>query len=425
MKNTTGTIKVSDWRNCYSEGWGKELDPSAYSHPAKFSKLLIMRIYQHALAQGYIEPGSHVVDPFGGVALGARYALQYGLHWTGVELEERFVTLGNANIDLWNGRYDRYFAEKGKVWGTARLLQGDSRNLAAIVQRAGMCVSSPPYTGSALGNDAGCVRLDSKEDERRQREGAFRRTGYGASGGQLGSMPEGQFTAAISSPPYADAVSGNGEGPGARHDPIYHNGDNAFKVSSAAEYGRTVGNLGNLNGNGGFAAAISSPPFMTSGTGADKESNDRQVITSGVPSHRNGAIIGSTDYGDTAGQLGQDQGETFWTAARLIVEQVHTVLRPGGYSIWVCKRFVRNKKIVEFSEQWAQLCAAVGFERVEWIRAWLVEENGTQLGIFGEDKSRNIKRASFFRRLYEKKYPENSIEWEDVLILQKPSGVVK
>lgn len=101
------------------------------------------------------------------------------------------------------------------------------------------------------------------------------------------------------------------------------------------------------------------------------------------------------------------------------MEQTYAVLRPGGYAAWVTKRFVRNKQIVEFSEQWAQLCEAVGFVRVEWIRAMLTEEHDHQLDIFGDSHPKGIKRASFFRRLYERKYPENAIDWEDVLIMRR------
>jgi hypothetical protein len=126
------------------------------------------------------------------------------------------------------------------------------------------------------------------------------------------------------------------------------------------------------------------------------------------------------EYGRSDGNVGNEQGETFWLAARTIVEQTYAVLKPGAVAIWVVKRFVRDGKIVEFSDQWEQLCTAVGFVPVERIKAWLIEDKGTQLGVFGEHKDKSVKRASFFRRLYEKKYPENAIEWEDVLILRKP-----
>ena len=97
----------------------------------------------------------------------------------------------------------------------------------------------------------------------------------------------------------------------------------------------------------------------------------------------------------------------------------YAVLKPGGHTAWVTKRFVRDKKIVEFSEQWAQLCEAVGFVRVEWVRAMLVEDHGDQLDIFGGVTTRGKQRKSFFRRLAEKKGSPR-IDWEDVLILRKP-----
>lgn len=414
-------IKTDEWFGCYSGSWQSgPLVPAAYAHPAKVSFGLAKRIYQHAIEQGYLYPGCEVVDPFGGIAGFALHAITNGINYTGVELEQNFVTLGNQNIDLWNGRYQQYFAEKGKPFGTARLIQGDSRNLAALVGLgAEMCVSSPPYAGS-LTNDkrtGGSFDQEMRKYERYHgpHSQASIQASYGDTAGQLGSMPEGSFTAAVSSPPYADAVNGNGEGPGARHDPIYHNGDNAYKASNGNEYGRTPGNLGNM---GGYQAAVSSPPFMESGTGADKESRNRQVITSGVPSHKNGAVIGTTDYGYTAGQLANDKGD-FWTAARAIVEQVYTVLRPGGHAIWVTGDFVRDGRRVYFGRQWQELCTAAGFVPVEWIVAHKSESKGVQLDIFGNAISQSVDRVSFFRRLANEKNPDAAILNEDVIIMRK------
>ena len=105
---------------------------------------------------------------------------------------------------------------------------------------------------------------------------------------------------------------------------------------------------------------------------------------------------------------------TFWAAARQIVEQVYQVLVPGGHAIFVTKRFVRNKQIVEFSQQWADLCQAVGFELIHWHKAWLVEDRGAQYTLEGDLERHVVKRLSFFRRLHAKKYPHLAIEWEDV-----------
>jgi len=123
-------------------------------------------------------------------------------------------------------------------------------------------------------------------------------------------------------------------------------------------------------------------------------------------------------YPGSLGQLGTERGETFWTAARQVVEQTYHVLAPGAHAIWVCKDFVRDKARVPFSHQWAQLCEACGFEWLHEHRAWLVEEYGTQLALFGEDKPIVKKRLSFFRRLAEKNGAP-PIHYESVLCFQK------
>ena len=407
------------WHNCYSDNWNGVIVAEAFAHPAKFARGLIRRIYEHMRDSGYITPGDRVIDPFGGIAAGAVDAMSMGLHWYGCELEPRFVALGNANIDKWQ----RDLAMLGDRVGGAYLLQGDSRYLTSLFGGgvAGV-VSSPPFETS---DNRGAAAMPHgyfvRADGRPFGEGPAIRALLGDTPGQLGAMRSGDFAAAVSSPPYADAVNGTGEGPGARHDPIHHNGDNAHKVSSANGYGATPGNLGNLSGDG-FQAAVSSPPFggeaqHTGGPMPTKHYDGRQA-----PRVSSGMVTGASPYGETEGQLAQENGDTFWAAARAIVEQTYAVLRPGGYAAWVCKDFVRKGQRVPFSDQWQQLCAAVGFEPVERIYAMLVDDHGDQLDIFGGSHTRRIERKSFFRRLAEKKGSPR-IDHEDVIIMRKPLGV--
>jgi hypothetical protein len=305
------------------------------------------------LDQGYIAPGDRIVDPFGGIAGFGYHAMLHGLHFTGVELEDRFVALGNANIDKWR----RDLAMLNGSLGTARLVQGDSRRLAEIVGAAGGVVSSPQFGES----------LESKDDlfNAVARPGrTIQIADYGSTPGQLGSMRSGDFGAAVSSPPYA---------------------------------------------------ANEKSDYLLSDDGKTRRRDVKRGFKQGY-----GCFRGSETYGNSDGQLGREREDTFWSAARVILEQTYAVLRPGGYAAWVTKRFVRSGAIVEFSDQWEQLCAACGFEPVERIHAMLVEEHGEQLDIFGNGHKKSIKRASFFRRLYESKYPHNSIDWEDVIILRKP-----
>lgn len=430
-------MKHTEWFNCYAKGWTqKDITPAAFAHPAKFAKQLIRRIYDHLLAEGYIKPGDVIADPFGGVALGAFWAMRNGLHWRGVELEEKFVELGQGNIDLWNGRFAAHFP----AWGTAEIYQGDSRKLAELLVGAGCVVSSPPFSGVLAGQEEFDRKRALDPNSTRYGRKSFNGTSddYGSTPGQLGSMKEGDFTAVIGSPPYAeshitayatgrigdnedspwkqtkgdnynrdnsgnlgnmkegtppaaivgspaygDSVSGRGEGPGARHDFTHHSGENATKKSSSNGYGRTEGNLGNL------AAVVSSPPFANT----EPQRDDNFV-------YKDGSLIGTTGkhYGITEGNIGNETGETFWKAAQTILAQCFQILAPGGVAVWVSGDFVRDGKRVEFGKQWLALCEAVGFVGLEHITAWKTEPGPVQSGIF-DDRDLTIDRVSFFRRL--------------------------
>lgn len=127
-------MNAVDWYGCYDGSWqSAPLVAEAYAHPAKVSFNLAERIYRHMLAEGWLQPGDAVLDPFGGIGGFAFHAALLGLDWVGVELEQRFVDLGNQNLDLWRNRYAPHWPH----YGTARLLQGDSRRLVEVVTGAG------------------------------------------------------------------------------------------------------------------------------------------------------------------------------------------------------------------------------------------------------------------------------------------------
>jgi hypothetical protein len=124
-------------------------------------------------------------------------------------------------------------------------------------------------------------------------------------------------------------------------------------------------------------------------------------------------------YGQTAGNIGNQSGDTFWSASRLILEQCYEVLAPNSHTVFVCKDFVRNKKVVPFCEQWAMLCESVGFRLIHIHRAWLVERKGSQHRLDGGEDVLDVERKSFFRRLAEKKGSPR-IDYETVLCFVKP-----
>jgi SAM-dependent methyltransferase len=173
------------WENCYEIGWRGLIVPEAFCHPAKFSRKLIERIYNHAMDNSWLKKGDFVLDPFGGVALGALDAMGMGLNWIGCELEEKFVKLGEENIKKWK-------SEIGKSKGTARMIHGDSRKLKFYIGKLlsevdnlkdfDIVISSPPFEN--------CHNIVGVEGHSRQvtSERVKSKIRYGYNKNQLGNV---------------------------------------------------------------------------------------------------------------------------------------------------------------------------------------------------------------------------------------------
>lgn len=389
-----------EWEDCYGKSWGKLIVPDAYVHPAKFSYNLIQRIYEHMLEMNWIQEGSWVFDPFGGVGLGAYWALQNGLYWIGVELEGKFVESGRQNIELWESKL--------RISDRATLIQGDSRYVA---QEGGFdtVVSSPPYA-EGIGHVAG-KNADKESHPERYKEQEKYTTAF-KSEGNLGSMKDGDFDAIVSSPPFIDQEPSHiqGESPS----------DKRIKAGAAkgrsfvnSTYGKMEGNIGNMK-EGDFDAIVSSPPYEGSAESGSRH-GDSGIIGR---DKRAGKKVVNFRYNESnrSENIGGFKGSTFWSASRMIVENCYHILKPGGHAVWVTKDFVRNKKRVPFSEQWTKLCESAGFEFVCGHRAMLIKREVRE-GLFETDE-RVTERKSFFRRLAEKKGSPR-IDWENVICMKR------
>ncbi len=122
----------STWNNCYDDSWNGLIVPEAFSHPAKYARGLIQRIIESGLARGYWKAGDLIGDCFGGIGSGGIVAGYHGLNWLGVELEPKFIELGNRNLAMHGAR----FMQCGS--SMVKLVQGDSRKFAEIV---GQCAA--------------------------------------------------------------------------------------------------------------------------------------------------------------------------------------------------------------------------------------------------------------------------------------------
>jgi DNA methylase len=574
---------LDTWHGCYSTGWQRLISPESFSHPAKFSRTLIQRIYQHLLTEGLLAPGDTVLDPFGGVGLGGLDAALSGIRWLGVELEPRFCALANGfdcdgqahealvgtftpaiparqgfviyerlggriwgphgqrgdaateplfptydaaedyviahllvpdddgdgpaqqedfrivaddapgtcayltftwqvvtpaacgrkephaahhvkgNLELWHRRFGHL-----PQWVAPTLLQGDSRALGTVIrEQLSACVSSPPYAN-------GCAHTGGVDPHPAHIQGGeVHHVAYGDSPGQLGALPPGSLDAAISSPPYASSID---HAPGnttwtATSDKRRQDGTPYRMGASLTHYGNDPAQLGNMP-IGALEAVVSSPPHChglgkehTYADHTKREHDSRRAIMrekgiadpyygsdpaqlGNMPAGEVQAVVSSPPYegsqqvdnrttipsalsstwrkrfgsitdGDAPEQLANSTGDTFWSAAAQIIAHVVALLRPGGVACFVVKSYVRDGQIVDFPGQWASLCASLGLTLLHEHHALLVEDHGTQGGLFGTDTQHTTHKKSFFRRLYEKGHPENAINYEVILCMQK------
>lgn len=392
-------MKTENWFGCYRHGWGKELIPMAYQHPAKCAYGLAERIYAFLFERGLLVEGMTVIDPFAGIGGFAYHALKHGLHFRGVELEEKFVRLGEANIALWNARY----AGRFRTWGTAKIYQGDSRRLAQVLAEADCSVTSPPYEASIQGSGAEAAR-------KRIEEGRYH-----------GLRPD-----------------------------VWTSKGNIAGSTYGDGYGQTPGNLGNLAAReGDLDAALTSPPFLQTSGGTNVTSESGPLADGKLIARHAAGNAAAEAFGSDPAQLGNlregdisdviaalpegpveaaqsEEPDTFWAASRMILAQTYALLRPhvegrpGGIAVFVLKRYVRDGQIIEFSDNWRRLAESVGFQTLYWIRAWLTTDDGTQLAMDGNHKRYHKKRVGFFRRLHEKKRPDLAIDWEDVIVMCRP-----
>lgn len=421
-------LTVLRWDGCYDSGWKGVITPQSFAHPAKYSRNLIERIYQHCLERGYLKKGDTVGDCFGGIGTGGITSAYAGLEWIGVELEPRFVTWAEDNFKLHQ-----------PAWTTMRLpwpriIQGDSRNFHVLVgEDYDAMVSSPPYVDSNGHPSMGHFLDESGGDVLgRTTTGAKRGDEeYGASGGQIGSLKSGEVQAVISSPPYSDIAAGAG---GLNTKPASKPGQQSGRRPESASqsgnwskdllhYGKSDGQISRLKG-GAVEAVVTSPPWEENCEGGVRKSKFNYAPTQGnghgcSPEARAKQLEREEErkYGESPGQIGRLSDETYWQAMDAVYRSCFMAIKPGGVIVLVVKDYVAKKKRVPLCDDTCRLLTHIGFVMIERIQAMLVSED-RHAGLFGDDVVKTKERKSFFRRLAEKK-GSPKIDYEEVLIARR------
>lgn len=182
------------------------------------------------------------------------------------------------------------------------------------------------------------------------------------------------------------------------------------------------------------AAVISSPPFLQS-TGGKGKNTDGAIDSALLKRHSAGNA--AVNYGGASGQIaglsgndfeavlssvktgtpGPDTGG-FWRASADIIAQVRRISDPDTRVVWVTKGYVKGGVLIDFPDQWRQLCEASGFVTEHIHRAPFMKNRRVQLDIFGDEIEYKTESKSFFRRVVEKKHGIPPIDFETILCMK-------
>lgn len=206
--------------------------------------------------------------------------------------------------------------------------------------------------------------------------------------------------------------------PGGDVQPVPHESHQAVVVEGE-ESGQADAEGERACGMETLQAVITSPPWENQepshAQGSNFEDVHRKLHPGKLAKGRPGLF--AHEYGATDGQIGNTTSDTYWEACARVYDQVMLALKPSGIFVLVLKDYIKAGKRVPLCDDTLTLLTSLGFEPVERIRAMLVKVTKTD-GLFGEIVE-TTKKCSFFRRLYEAKYPHNAIDWEEVLIVRK------
>lgn len=437
-----------EWHKCYSGNYDLQ-PPEVTAHPAKAAWGLAFRIIGHLEELGLLRPGDAILDPMAGTGRFNLAGLAQGYDGVSVELEPRFISFLEQSKEYASRKLGRALP-----W---RILQGDARNLAALLDGAGYrCVMSPPYMDAEVTRGRMGIAPMLRQDKRAQREWE----GYGHTPGQIGNLKDRPLKAVLSpsyigeqkgamggdnwftrhpeirnnksaggtvrgnlapyspgnignlpdrplksitSPPYAGDVS---DSPSDPHPERMQGGKQGYR----GQYGATPGQIGRIK-------VITSPPYEQAQSGGGISAAMRGEGNYHMTTRLPGNLYQPSEHGTSEGQLGAESGEDYLSAMAQVYAEI---ARCCSVLCVVLKDPTRNGKLRPLGEDTIRLLEATGWQLICHHRARLFEEQETA-DLFGTPVRKPKGRLSFFKSLAYKKGLEIA-DSEHVLIAVRPEA---
>ena len=409
----------------------KYYTPESIKHPAKAHIPMMIWILKK-----FVRDGDIVLDPMAGIFTTGIEGMRIfpNCIFIGVELEEKFVKMAQANIrKVEDVAKNDMFMKVGK----AICVQGDARELERVLkEKVDKIITSPPFGQAQSGGGiakkgytkdkhtdligkrsympentgdnpnnidnfrygsidkiissppwGGKVQHKTNYLGKQKRESGFE---YSDDPNNIGNLPHGQVDKIITIPPYGEGL---GHGHGSKE---WAKKWKKAGIHNLGEYpSEHKDNIGNLP-HGRIDKIISSPPYEGS-SGIDTEKAMKKRLDK---IFENRSYVPTQKY-DKKSNIGNVKGKTYLGEMLKVYQQCYRVLKLGGLMILITKDFIRNKKRVHLTEDTIKLCEMAGFKHIATYH-------------------RKIEHPSFWRILYKQKYPDaEQVEEEDITVFRK------
>jgi DNA modification methylase len=321
--------------------------------------------------------GDIVLDPMAGSGTLLR-ACSLGRNVILVELEEKFVAICRKNWE----RIQRIGPEMGYSMGTATILQGDARQLEGLL--CDKIITSPPYAETIGGGSDREVQIARGRNP--DSPGASPQAIDNPE--NISRLPYGKVDKIVTSPPYAEMIT---------RKPSDKDIDNEAMRIGGKLFNYNPDNKDNISNlpYGEIDKIITSPPYEGGMDGGSRHT--KGGIPQGVLKMKR---LGSYDT-PSKQNIGNLYGNTYLEAMLRVYQSCFAVLKPQGLMVLVTKNFIRKTE-VRLDMDTIRLMEAAGFR-------------------FVERHYRRLLQESFWRVIYQQKYPEaDQISFEDVLVFEKP-----